>query len=117
MAPVAYGRRTGTSAGDQFLCAAAEAGVLTSAGLPKFAVVIPCYCARGKVGEVVKEVLEVAKQLADHCELTVLVVNDACPKESWHEIAHHPQVEVLHHAQNRGVGAAHAHGPESRPSE
>jgi len=34
-----------------------------SAGLQKVAVVIPCYCARGEVGEVVKEVLEIAKQL------------------------------------------------------
>ena len=75
-----------------------------SAGLPKVAVVIPCYCARGDVGEVVKEVLEVANQLADHCELTVLVVDDACPQESWREIAPHPQVEVLHHAENRGMG-------------
>jgi len=106
MAPGACGRRTGDSAGDQLLCAAAEAGVPISAGLPKVGVVIPCYCARGEVGEVVKEVLEVAKQLADHCDLTILVVKDACPKESWREITHHPQVEVLHHAQNRGVGAA-----------
>ena len=51
-----------------------------------------------------KEVQEVAQQLGDHCELTALVVNDACPQESWREIAPHPQVEVLHHAENRGMG-------------
>ena len=84
-----------------------------SAGLPKVAVVIPCYCARGDVGEVVKEVLEVANQLADHCELTVLVVDDACPQESWREIARHPQVQMLHHVQNRGVGAATLTGLEA----
>jgi len=65
------------------------------------------------VGEVVKEVLEVAKQLADHCELTVLVVDDACPQESWREIARHPQVQMLHHVQNRGVGAATLTGLEA----
>jgi len=32
-------------------------------------------------------VLEVAKQLADHWELTALVVDDTCPKEGWREIA------------------------------
>lgn len=84
-----------------------------NAGLPKVAVVIPCYCARGEVGEVVREVLEVAKQLADHCQITVVVVDDACPKESWREIAPHPQVQVLHHAQNRGVGAATLTGLEA----
>ena len=84
-----------------------------SASLPKVAVVIPCYLARGMVGTVVKDVLDVAKQLADLCQLRALVVNDACPQESWREIAPHPQVQVLHHAQNRGVGAATVTGLEA----
>jgi hypothetical protein len=64
-----------------------------SADIPKVAVLIPCYCASGEVGEVVKDVLEAAEQLADRCELAVLVVNDACPQGSWREIAPHPQVQ------------------------
>jgi dolichol-phosphate mannosyltransferase len=84
-----------------------------SADIPKVAVVIPCYRARRELREVVRDVLEAAEQLADLCELAVLVVNDACPQGSWREIAPHPQVQVLHHAQNRGVGAATLTGMEA----
>ena len=58
-----------------------ETGVAMTAGLPKVAVVIPCFCAKNMVGTVVKEVLQAAEQLADHCQLTVLVANDACRQE------------------------------------
>ena len=47
--------------------------------LPKVAVVIPCYRARGMVGAVVDKVLEVAVRLGDRCEVDVLVVDDGCP--------------------------------------
>ena len=70
------------------------------------AVVIPCYRAKGLVANVVAEVLRVGDELTPVCLLRVLVVNDACPQQSWQDIAYHPQVQVLHHRHNRGVGAA-----------
>ncbi|KZR90553.1 glycosyltransferase family 2 protein [Synechococcus sp. MIT S9508] len=70
------------------------------------AVVIPCFRAKGLVGPVVAGVLRVGEELGNYYQLLVLVVNDACPEESWHEITGHPQVQVLHHSHNRGVGAA-----------
>ena len=70
------------------------------------AVVIPCFRAKSLVGQVVAEVLRIGEELGPAYQLRVLVVNDACPQQSWHEIAAHPQVQVLHHSYNRGVGAA-----------
>jgi dolichol-phosphate mannosyltransferase len=74
--------------------------------LPHVAVVIPCYRAQGLVGEVVADVLKIGQELAATCQLRLLVVDDACPKESWREIAPNPHVQVLHHSHNQGVGAA-----------
>lgn len=85
--------------------------------LPKVAVVIPCYCAKGQVREVVKELLEVAEKLAEICEVRVLVVDDGCPQASWREISPHSRVQVLHHSKNRGVGAATISGFEAAISQ
>jgi dolichol-phosphate mannosyltransferase len=74
--------------------------------LPQVAVVIPCYRAQGLVGAVVAEVLRIGQELAADCQLQLLVVNDACPQDSWCEIEAHPQVQVLHHPRNQGVGGA-----------
>ena len=70
------------------------------------AIVIPCYQAKGLVPNVVYEVLKVGDELGPLCLLRVLVVDDACPQQSWRDIADHPQVQVLHHSHNLGVGAA-----------
>ena len=78
----------------------------TSNRKTQVAVVIPCYKAKYLVPNVVSEVLKVGEELGDLCLLRVLVVDDACPQQSWREIADHPQVQVLHHIHNRGVGAA-----------
>lgn len=51
------------------------------------AVVIPCFRAKGLVGPVVAGVLRIGEELGTSCQLRVLVVNDACPQQSWHEIA------------------------------
>jgi dolichol-phosphate mannosyltransferase len=69
-------------------------------------VVIPCYRASGQIAAVVKGVLEQAEQLEACRDLLVFLVNDGCPQESWREVAAHPQVQVLHHLHNQGVGAA-----------
>ena len=55
------------------------------------AVVIPCYRAQGLVGPVVEGVLRIGEELGPACQLRVLVVNDACPQQSWREIAAHPR--------------------------
>ena len=67
---------------------------------------IPCLGVKGIVETEVRGMLDVTEQLADTCQIRVLVVNDACPQESWHEFLPHPQVQVLHRAQNRGVKSA-----------
>lgn len=66
----------------------------------KIAVVIPCYRVSGTIRDVVLGIPE----LVDH----ILVVDDACPEGSGKiaEQAGRPNVTVLYHPQNRGVGGA-----------
>lgn len=73
---------------------------------PFVGIIIPCYRATGLVQAVVDDVLRVDAELRPTCQLQVLVVDDACPEQSWQEITAHPQVKVLHHNHNQGVGAA-----------
>jgi glycosyltransferase involved in cell wall biosynthesis len=103
----------GDAAGVAFLLASGAADVSMSnaphgdqAQKPMVGIVIPCYRAVGQVGLVVRDVLEVGEQLMHLCCTRVFVVDDACPQGSWEELAPHPQVHVLHHGSNRGVGAA-----------
>ncbi len=73
---------------------------------PVIFVVIPCYKAKGKVGKVVKSILIVSDQIESLCEIRIVVVNDACPIDSWEEIECHPKINFIHHKINSGVGAA-----------
>lgn len=70
------------------------------------AVVIPCFRASSQVGAVVDAVLASGKSLGKICTLEVIIVNDACPEMSWQKVPAHPNVLVLHHLSNKGVGAA-----------
>jgi glycosyltransferase involved in cell wall biosynthesis len=63
------------------------------------AIVIPCYRARDTIAGVVREAL----QYADH----VIVVDDACPDSSGEAaLLIGPDVHILKHPENRGVGGA-----------
>jgi dolichol-phosphate mannosyltransferase len=73
---------------------------------PRVALIIPCYRASEQVGLVVNEALAIATTLNKLCELEVIVVNDACPELSWHNVPTSAHVQVIHHPSNGGVGAA-----------
>lgn len=69
--------------------------------VPEVAVVIPCYRVRKHIEAVIDGIgPEVGR---------IYVVDDACPEKSGSWVEEHcadPRVAVLHHAENRGVGAA-----------
>ena len=73
---------------------------------PVIFIVIPCFRAEGKVGEVVKSILIASQQFESVCEINILVINDACPMNSWMEIEYNQKIKVVHHKVNSGVGAS-----------
>ena len=67
----------------------------------KTAVVVPCYCVKEQVVEVVSQALTYAD--------AVICVDDACPQNSGRlveETFDDPRVLVLHNLNNKGVGGA-----------
>jgi dolichol-phosphate mannosyltransferase len=69
--------------------------------------IIPCYNEEKTLGHCIKRVLAIATiDLA----LELIIVDDSSEDNSLvvaHELAkHHPEVTVLHHDTNRGIGAA-----------
>jgi dolichol-phosphate mannosyltransferase len=67
----------------------------------KTAVVIPCYCVKEQVVEVVRQALTYVD--------AVICVDDACPQNSGRlveETFDDPRVLVLHNSNNKGVGGA-----------
>jgi glycosyltransferase involved in cell wall biosynthesis len=68
---------------------------------PKIAVVIPCYRVKNKICGVVDSVADIAH--------FVFAVDDCCPEQSGKylkENCSHPQLTVLFHEKNQGVGGA-----------
>jgi len=65
------------------------------------AVVIPCYRVR-------KQILDVLAAIGPECD-AIYVIDDGCPEDSGRRVESEcraPRVRVIHHAANRGVGAA-----------
>ena len=69
-------------------------------------IVIPCYKSKGKVGKVVQEIKNVYEDIKSICLINIIVVDDACPFNSWKEIVIDDNVKIIHHNSNLGVGAA-----------
>jgi len=65
------------------------------------AVVIPCYRVR-------KQIVEVLSAIGPECD-AIYVIDDGCPDDSGGRVeseCRDPRVQVIRHAENRGVGAA-----------
>ena len=69
-------------------------------------IVIPCYKSVGKVEEVVNSITKISNEFLSKFIIKIIVVNDACPFNSWKEITLNPNIEIIHHKKNLGVGAA-----------
>ena len=64
----------------------------------KIAVIIPAY----KVKAQIRSVVESIPSFVDY----IIVVNDACPEDSYKEISHMKDVIIIHNKKNLGVGGA-----------
>ena len=69
-------------------------------------IVIPCYKAKGKVATVVESIQKVSQKLAHSYNIFTIIVNDACPLDSWKEINLNSNILITHHEKNYGVGAS-----------
>jgi len=79
----------------------------------------PCYNEEDNVERVVQEALAVAPKISDDFE--IIIVNDGS-RDRTGEIAdrlagEHPEVRVVHHAKNKGYGAALQSGFKSATKE
>ena len=72
----------------------------------KVAVIIPCYRAKNKVGYLCNQLINIASELSDICLVSVYIVNDFCPENSYKEIPKLEIFNVIHNKNNLGVGAS-----------
>tara|TARA_Y100000589_G_scaffold327759_1_gene370262 strand:- start:107 stop:1111 length:1005 start_codon:yes stop_codon:yes gene_type:complete len=72
----------------------------------KVSIIIPCYKASGKVGSLISRINQVIPIIKNDCQISIYLVNDCCPQDSWKEVKHYQNLTILHHSKNRGVGAA-----------
>lgn len=72
----------------------------------KIAIIIPCYKAKGKVGQFINNLIRVFSQIDHKCNFLIYLVDDYCPLESWREAINLEGVRIIHHSFNRGVGAS-----------
>ncbi len=72
----------------------------------RVAIVIPCFKANKKIGIFTKKLIDIRDYFKDICLINIYLVNDCCPLNSWKEIYSLEKIEILHHKNNLGVGAA-----------
>ena len=67
----------------------------------QLAVVIPCFCVKNQILDVIAQMPKTVQK--------IYVIDDACPERSGEHVkkkATDPRVEVLFHKANQGVGGA-----------
>jgi len=72
----------------------------------KVALIIPCYRATNKVGNLCNKLIKISSELSSICCISVYVVNDFCPENSYKEIPNSEIFNVIHNKNNLGVGAS-----------
>ena len=73
-------------------------------------IVIPAYSCGSKLVKLCNELAEVIEKLDQQFRVLVIIVDDACPDESWRNVSRFPSVQILHNYVNRGVGASVVRG-------
>ena len=72
----------------------------------KVAVIIPCYRAKNKLGTLCNQLIKIASELSNICLITIYIVDDCCPDNSYKEIPNSEIFNVIHNKKNLGVGAS-----------
>ena len=72
----------------------------------RVAIIIPCFKANKKIGIFSKKLIDICDYFKNICLINIYLVNDCCPLNSWKEIYSSEKIEIIHHKNNLGVGAA-----------
>ncbi len=72
----------------------------------KVAVVVPCYKAKNKVGDLFNSFLKINLNLINICDITFFLVDDFCPELSYKEVPKSKFIKIVHNRKNLGVGAS-----------
>ena len=70
----------------------------------KVAVIIPCYKAKNKIGNLCNKLLNIASKLSKICSISIYVVDDFCPVRSYKEVPSSEIIKVISNEKNMGVG-------------
>ncbi len=73
----------------------------------KISFIVPCYNEEKLVGELLDQLMRVAKNLPYPFE--IIVVNDGSTDKTQHmldQYIHEPSIHIIHHQQNKGKGAS-----------
>ncbi len=72
----------------------------------RVAIIIPCFKANKKIGIFSKKLIDICDYFKNICLINIYLVDDCCPLNSWKEIYSREKIEIIHHKNNLGVGAA-----------
>ena len=72
----------------------------------KVAVIIPCYKAKNKVGDLFNSFLKIKLKLIKKCDINFFLIDDFCPESSYREVPKSDCIKIIHNKKNLGVGAS-----------
>ena len=72
----------------------------------KVAVIVPCYKAKYKVGELFNCLLKINLKLINICDVTFFLIDDFCTESSYKEVPKSEFIKIIHNKKNLGVGAS-----------
>ena len=70
----------------------------------KVGIIVPCYKAKNKVGNLCYKILKIASELSNICSISVYIVDDFCPENSYEEVPSSKMIKVINNKKNMGVG-------------
>ena len=73
----------------------------------KVAIIIPCYRAKNKLGILCKKLIKIASKLSDICIISVYIVDDFCPENSYREAPESDLFQTIKNKKNMGVDIPH----------
>ena len=72
----------------------------------KVAIIVPCYKAKDKVGDLFISFLKIKFMLENKFDINFFLVDDSCPVSSYKEVPKSEFIKIIHNKKNLGVGAS-----------